>query len=145
MIQHAWTVLCSRSSIDSESNTLSLFEVVEEVTLDGLITKPGAIPGPFDLVSLWSRARLDSPVEAETRWSLVSPTGKSLMEVAATIDLSQFHRVRARTRLAAVVIDSPGLYWFRGEAREAGAGEWTEVARVPLEVKESPSNKGASS
>src|SRR5687768_16960451 len=100
MIHHAWSVLCGRSSIDSESNVVSLFDVVEEITVDGVIDKLGVLPGPYDLVSLWSREKLDEPAEGEARWSLVTPKGRTMRQKPGVLDLGSFHRVRLRTRLA---------------------------------------------
>lgn len=141
MIHHAWTVLCARSSIDSDSNLMSLFDIIEEITVEGLISDPGVIPGPFDLVSLWTRRSLDAPEEGLARWTLLSPTNREVTHSTFAIDLSMAHRLRSRTRLAAVPIESAGLYWFRCEYKSAEGNEWAEVARLPLEIKVSASTK----
>jgi hypothetical protein len=65
MIQHVWSVLCARAVIDSESNTISLFDVVEQIVAIGpgiAAIGPGAegvAPVSLELVTLWSRDSLD--------------------------------------------------------------------------------------
>ena len=42
MIEHAWSVLCTRSVTDRESNNISLFEVIEQISTVGPAPPPGA-------------------------------------------------------------------------------------------------------
>jgi hypothetical protein len=135
MIHHAWSVLCSRSSIDNESNVISLFDVIEEVNVQGAIDAPGVIPGPFDLISLWSRDKPDAPAQGEARWTLITPSGSPSIQNTVSVDLTQYQRLRSRARLSGIPIDAPGQYWFKCELQQPGSAEWVEVARLPLQVK----------
>ncbi len=137
MIVHVWSVLCSRSSIDSETNSLSLFDIAEELTFEGAIIEPGLAVGPFELVSLFAREEVSSPANGETRWKLDSPGGRTVSGKVVALDLSKYHRVRNRIRLATLPIDEAGVYWFTVELR-TGSSDWSRVARIPVEVKGQP-------
>src|SRR3989338_5214550 len=58
MINHLWSIACSRTSVDRESNNISLFEVLEQLTLSGGPIQPGkkgVVPILFEIVSLWTK------------------------------------------------------------------------------------------
>lgn len=142
MIMHVWTVLCSRSSIDRETNNVSLFDVLEQITIEDWAGHPGLVPGQFELVSLWSRYELDRPSRGEARLTLRTPGGGTHAEQMQPIDLREYRRLRNRTRLPAIPIDVPGSYRFVIECRQMDQEEWVQVAIVPLEVQVAAAAQG---
>jgi hypothetical protein len=86
LIEHIWTVLCSRVITSRESNNVSLIEVTEQVELEVGVqgakqsSYQSVIPLPFNLVlaSLWSRVEDDKPVEVTAKDLFIAPSGKIL-------------------------------------------------------------------
>lgn len=138
MVQHVWTVLCTRSITDSETNNVSLIEVLEQLT----IADPGAAPGveglvpmPLELVTLWSRETDDRPARGRGRISFERPSGLVRESVSEhDIDLTVSLRVRHRQRFMGIPIREPGRHVFRVELRDDARQNWATVATVPLEV-----------
>lgn len=149
-----WAVLCRSASVDSSTNNISLFEVLEEVEvgfMDGGPPPVGAHlttgverPGqtsiaaiPFELVTLWRR---DPEGEAlgKFRVRVLSTDGTS---VGQTPDIEiawhEHLRHRSRARFAAVPLPVPGTTEeFEFVVELAGAGKkWRKVAGIPLLVR----------
>src|SRR6266496_2777341 len=102
MIEHAWSVLCSKSTIDAETNNISLIEVLEQISI---ATGPpaagteGLIPLRVELVTLWMRAQPDQPGHGRGRVSFVRPSGtmtESIQEFDIPLQTTQRMRHRQR-------------------------------------------------
>jgi hypothetical protein len=135
MIQHIWTVLCTRSSIDRQTNNISLFEVIEELRVEGLGGQPGVVPCPLELVSLWTRSDPNVPTRGEARITLHTPGGQTPISQTQPVDLQEYRRLRSRARVPGLPVDQAGVYMFVVECRELGQEQWLRVARIPLEVQ----------
>lgn len=133
MINHAWSVLCSKSAIDRETNTLNLFDVIEQITGKD-VNLPSTAPLPLELVSLWTRADLNRGARGQARLIVLEPNTNQREPKELSIDLTEFHRLRTRLRMGGFRITERGQYIFRVDLRVEGQDEWREVARVPLEV-----------
>jgi hypothetical protein len=136
MIRHVWSVLCTKSSIDSQTNNVSLFEVIEQIELRfvGSSELPKGAPIDLELVTLWARENPSTPAEGEMRLRLLSPTGKDLAAFTAKIDLKKAGRNRHQARMHGILLDGSGWYEWEVSCR-VGEGKWTRVASVPLEVQ----------
>jgi hypothetical protein len=134
MIEHVWSVLCTRASIDKETNNISLFDVIEQIAIVDWTGQPGTAAAEFELVSLWTRDELNRPERAEARVSVRNPSGRRSVEQIQEIDLRQFRRLRARSAFKGLPIEGPGLYIFIVEMRVPGQEQWIPVAKVPLDV-----------
>ena len=139
MITHVWSVLCSRSVIDTESNNITLVEILEQITLQGLPPtqgdREGVVPIHVELVTLWSRTRIDQPGQSRARTTFIRPSGPLTESVQEyPIDLREHRRLRQRTRLAGLTIREPGFHAFRVEYLDLARNEWSTVAEIPLEV-----------
>ena len=136
MLRHVWTVLCRTSSVDKDSNNISLLEVTEQ--LGGILVgpvQPPALPFPLTLVTLWCRSEPSTPVRGNSRLRVVGPDGADLIEpTVQDVNLMEHLRTRLRASLAAIPYSGPGFYEYVME-RETDTAAWEEVARVPLEVK----------
>jgi len=144
MIRHNWTVVCSHSTIDADTNNISLIEVLEQLSIKGPpFTDDGepVIPIEFDVVTLWSRSNLDQLCQGQARLQLLAPSGVSLMEKEYPINLSSHSRMRSRTRFAGFPLKGSGLYQFQVQFREEDEGDWQDAASVLLQISiETPSN-----
>ncbi len=143
MIRHVWTVLCGKSSIDRETNNISLFEVVEQLQVGGWAGEPADVPIPLELVTLWSRVQPDKPSRGEARIILETPGGHRGISQSHAVDLRKYHRVRNRARIPTIRIEGSGVYSFVVELRQQDKEEWLEVAKIPVEVQvERPVSEG---
>jgi len=51
MLEHIWSVLCSRSVIDSETNNVSIQDVIEQITINAEPAENGFLPFPMELIT----------------------------------------------------------------------------------------------
>jgi len=137
MIEHIWSVLCSRSVIDSETNNVSIQDVIEQITINAEPTENGFLPFPLELITLWGRENLKKPANGTERVSFVTPSGKSTQISEAKIDLSKVERHRQRVRLQGLPISESGKYYFRVELLE-DSDQYHDVAAIPLIIEFQP-------
>ena len=140
MARHIWSVLCNRASIDSTTNTLSLFEVLEEVQAKVSIPSGSApptdltIPLTVTLASLWERSEMDVAETSESfEVRLKDPNGKELARNEQVFSLDGAKK-RMRILLTTQLnVRMSGRFEFRVMERSK-AGKWREVASLPLDV-----------
>ena len=134
MIDHVWTVVCSRAVIDQDSNNVSLQNVVEQLNISG---EPGhvLIPMSLDIVTLWARAKVEAPARGRARVTFLSPSGAATdSPFEYDIDLSKHRRYRSRGRIQPLHIKGAGRHTFRVELQEEDEVGWHQVASIPLEI-----------
>ncbi len=150
MIRHVWSVLCRNTMIDSKSNNMSIFGVLEqvqgEIPRDALAQASNeaviAIPFDFELASLWARDHAGTPEKCTGRMRIEAESGPPLGGGSIPIEfkegifrarsIAQSNVLPVRPKLGASMVS------FVVELSEDG--KWREVARVPLQVelKEAP-------
>jgi hypothetical protein len=140
MPKHLWTVFCSKSILDRNTNNVSLIEVVEELTI-GLTQgsaipsdNPVVIPITASLVTLWVR---NDPLSSEStvgRFYLIGPANQKLAEGSFNIDLEKHNRTRCFANTSAFPVQGAGTYQFVVEYQST-EGQWTEAGRLPIDVK----------
>ncbi|HKZ54578.1 MAG TPA: hypothetical protein VJ123_03790 [Anaerolineales bacterium] len=144
MIRHIWSVICSQSVIDSETNNISLLNILEQITVAGPLPtrdSPALIPIRFELVSLWERTPTDSPERGKFKVTIASPSQASISSFEADIDLSSHLRYRTRAKLNAFPAPEPGRYEFRVELHDHIKEEWCQVAHIPLDFLFEPTTQ----
>jgi hypothetical protein len=145
MIALAWSVLAEKVIVDQETNNVSL-DVLEQLDLGVVPPVPSgrrgfAVPIGVEIVSLWYRPDAQGPVRARQRIRLSDPNGDELTSAETEIDLSTYTRLRARQILPVLPIRGPGMYYFHIDLERQNA--WTEMAKVPLEIRFSFASQGA--
>jgi hypothetical protein len=135
MIRHLWSVLCSSSSIDRDDNKLSLFDIVEQITLLEPITEPGLIPIKIHLVTLWRRESLAHATKTTARVRvLVPPQGEEVSKSHEyVVDLTKFVRLRQRIVFRTIPVRGEGTYEFVIDYLDADE-RWREATRIPLDL-----------
>lgn len=138
MARHVWSLLCSRSVVDGQTNLLSIFDVVEEV--QAAVVTPAGTPAPesvpinFNLVSLWERSIPEVPEENETcQVRIISPTGKELGRTEQVFSMIGPH---SRSRVTIAIRGLPAKENGRYEVQvfERSGARWKKVAAIPLIV-----------
>ena len=136
-LQHQWSILCKESSIDGQSNNLSLFNIVEQVGLNAEVfaeKKEGAIPMNLELVTLWEKQVDKSEVQAEIEVEFQDPDGKPLGKFPYTISVPR-RRHRHILKLNGLPItEKSGRYVFKIRKKEGEENRFIEVSEVPIEV-----------
>ena len=135
-----WAILCQTSVIDSGTNNISLFNVIEEVTVPAQppssvsdVAEGSLIPSALELVILWTRSDIEVPERGFGRLQVIAPQIARNLSVDHEVDLSTFLRLRARIHLPGLPAGGPGIYLFKIDGKPAG-GEWTQMFELPLRV-----------
>jgi hypothetical protein len=133
MINHIWTVLCTRTITDKETNNISLFNVIEQVTVKDEPKPNGVLQLPFEICSLWVRSDPTLPEQGLVRILYSEPSGNSKQMVEYPVDLRNHERSRNVIKVSGIPISDPGRHFFRVELK-IGEKDWTEVSSLPLTV-----------
>ncbi|MFQ5875655.1 MAG: hypothetical protein ACE5JL_17905, partial [Dehalococcoidia bacterium] len=136
-----WAVLCQSSVVDRYTINLSLFNIIEEITVASTPPQePPAggslgegVPAIFELVTLWARSIQEVPERGYGRTRLIVPGDESQMEQEYEVDLTQYLRLRHRMRISGLPIRDQGTHRFVIDGR-GESGEWAQMFEVPLRV-----------
>ena len=137
-MKHIWTVACSRAVIDQDSNNVSLQNVIEQLNIADDPTPDGVLPIEVHLITLWSRADLETPSQGKSRVRFLTPSGKVLGTFESDIDLSESERLRLRLRFASLPLRESGIHSFRVDLKKAESSRWRNVAEIPIDVRFGP-------
>jgi hypothetical protein len=140
VVDHVWTVLCSLSSVDEQTRAVSLFNVVEQITitepavaLKERLEKRANVPIQMELWSWWTRADFEKAETAIARYSLVGPGGVQLPPKLLRIALEEYTTAHTRLRISGFPFMGFGIYWWVIERQGVGDA-WEKVARFPMEL-----------
>ncbi len=125
--------LASSSSVDQQSNNVSLFNVVEQVNLPrGVEPPPGALL-PMEIHAYFQLDPSELNQRLEVRFALVAETG---LEALTEAYPHKSGTLRYRTRTMGVPVPPvPGNYQVRVDYRIAGSEHWQrDLASWPLIV-----------
>jgi hypothetical protein len=146
MAEHVWSVLCTKSIVDSKSNQLTLVEAIQRInvnreqkSLEQEMEKHGGFLFPMELVSLWVRTDPEVGETTTAKLTLSDPTSGVRREWITSVDLESHSSMRLRYGLEGVPWGGAGRYWLV-VSESIGEGQWKIWSRVPLEIKinESP-------
>lgn len=134
MIQHVWSVLCQSSSIDQLENTVSLFNVLEEITVTGpqAPDEGTLLPINMNIVSLWTKDNKDEKARGKMRACLTGPGNRQYESIELDIDLSQSVFYRGRIFAQVLKWNGVGKYTFLIEFKENDGDDWRMVTALPV-------------
>lgn len=138
-MNHIWSVLCQKSSVDTETNLLSIFDCIEELTLAIELEKIKSgelfIPTSFQIVSLWTLEKSNKPTSLEIKIELLDPEAKIISNFEQTQQIpAEKLRFRHRTTINGLPLTKSGRYFFKVSTKESPNKAYHEVAQVPLDV-----------
>lgn len=141
-VKYVWSVLASSSSVDKQTNNLSLYNLLEELSLlkSEVAQKQKEAKGaflpvvfPFQLVTLWERAETGA-IEAQAKIQLVDPEGKILTDAIYGFKIeAQQERNRFIANFNAFPFTREGIYEFRTLLKKGD--EFIQVGSVSFRVK----------
>lgn len=135
MAKHIWSVLCSKGALDTQTNQISLLDVLEQAsaTLPAEPTSEESLHLPCQLIGLWARADPAKPEKAQCAVHLDLPDGTATDRAVMDIDLSTTTRFRSTFRMEGIPLQNGSLE-FVVEHRPSADSDWAEVARIPMEL-----------
>jgi len=144
MITHVWTVACRSAVIDGESGNISLEQIVEQVTINGLPGEETVVPLQFDVASYWVRSDPQVPAVGEVQIGVRFPDGEQIPLIVAPVrlDLSSHHRMRTRIHLDALPVKGNGRQYLIVEFRESADLPWRPVSDFPITIFFAPPDTG---
>jgi hypothetical protein len=153
MAKHQWSILCRRSIIDREDNTISIIEALEGVTTYGppikkeelgidIIEKSefAARPTPLgvQLVTLWIRSNVEKPEVDFGRVLVKSPDGKTLINQEYEINLNKATRTRTKMQFLALPFAGIGAYSYITQQKKGTKkkSRWVTVSELFFDMKQ---------
>jgi len=137
MIRHIWSVLCSQTVTDAQTNNVSLFNVIEQLAVT-IKDKPARsvpfLPMPLEVMTLWERGEHDQGAMGKATVDVLDATGERLGGSEMVVDVSKAHRCRSRLVLNGIPITTSGRYVLRVALREDDDDHSRVVAEIPLQV-----------
>lgn len=144
MARLIWSVLCSQSIVNQETNNISLLEALEAIRFSYQpenedLGAPEIIPfpGPSKLVSYWCRSTPGEPERGEMRLVLVTPDDNKLAspDLIIEVNLEDTERYRVTMGINQLPNAGSGRYEFEIQFRESQDEEWVKATSVPLDVE----------
>jgi hypothetical protein len=140
-MKHVWSILCQRSSIDFETNSLSLFDCLEEMNV--VINKTELvkndkiiIPVEFQLVSFWSIEDSEKDNILKIKGELVDSKNKILNSFENSFNIKKgIKRFRNRTNVKGLPITEEGRYYIKVWQWAEKISKFEVVSELPLDVK----------
>ena len=138
MINHVWSILCHSSSIDRDNNNLSLFEVLNSISVYAKEGNEINIPIKFELVSLWEKIEYEKPVRGKVRLVFVYPNGRknTIFENILEWDKTPFYRTRVN--IQGLLLRQSGRHVFLVEFKDESKDRWSRVCELPMLIKIEP-------
>ena len=146
-MKHIWSVLCAKSIIDSETNNISLLDILETINISihpkqkGVSSikgtlEPITIRGQFEIVSLFKRSNTTGEFEeAQQLIEFCGPDNKKIKEFSQSISIpKQFKKMRARFRIPELTFFKAGEYKFVVKIKGKEQTKSLTVAEIPLDV-----------
>jgi len=134
MIKHVWSVLCRSASFDTQTNSVSLLNTIEAITVLSDLDATHPIIVQAELVSLWQREQVDTPISGRMRLYVTDPNGTRAEAISLAIDLNQSPFHRTRINIPGLPISAYGMYYFNVEYQVSENPTWSLAASIPLLV-----------
>lgn len=141
MFKHIWSVICRQSNIDKDSNTVSLFNVLEQLEIgiapiEDTNKIPDAINVPieYEVITLWGKVGTTKEAVLEQRITVLNPENKEVANFdQKAVCPESSRRLRTRYKMNGFVATTPGNYVFQIKIK-GSKGEYQLVSEVPIEV-----------
>lgn len=142
MITHIWSLLCRRSIIDQETNTLSIHDIFEQLGVDikpksdsKIVEQKFSIPIEFEVISFWTKDNLDDVFDGKYIIKVKNPLGKIDKEFEHDLKIGQhLKRMRTRTKIQGFTVEKSGNYIFEVGFKKNDGKTYKIVAKIPLEI-----------
>lgn len=140
--KHLWSVPCQKSTIDQDTNSISLFDITERLEI-GLSSeffdkqkeqekKGFVIPLNFEIVSYWKRIS-EKDVKDKMKLSILDPKNKELASFEMDVNIPKnINAVRLRAKFNQFKATVSGVYCIQIHHIYSKKSEI--VSELPIEV-----------
>lgn len=137
-MKHIWSIICSLSSIDVDSNNFSLFNCLEQINIPPFKDdKDNIIPLIFEVISLW-RGNENEEFKGEILLEIDDPNGKKLKEFQLNpVKQKGKKRLRTRIKIKGLPFTEIGEYIFKLKIRNNNHEDYHIACELPLEIQHS--------
>jgi hypothetical protein len=145
-----WITPCLTSSIDRETNLLTIAGIVEEINLPSSLYSDSEekeikkVTAEMDLLVLWERVDgVLGEINLDFLLQFVDSKETVLIEMKNSIAMEEHHRrFRARFRIGNLAFTEPGIHYFRvlSLEPEKTGGEVLCTEAIPIKIVEIDKN-----
>lgn len=136
-----WAILCQSAVVDQDSNQISLFNIIDELTFSGAPPvatgepepDPILVPMDMELVVVWARSDPETPESVRGRTRLVGLDRSEILTEEREIGLDEAIHVRWFHDLTDIPYLGEGEYLLKVDAKTPGS-DWQEMFELPLWV-----------
>jgi len=142
MFNHIWSVICQNSSVDSQNNTISLFNCLENINIEVSKTKNAVdkimLPIQFDLVSYWTIDNSKEKKSFVSKVEVIKPNGEIMVTkenvIVAEAGWDKIRNIGKFSGLELGINDS-GRYIIRVSQKENNTDNFIAIANLPFDIK----------
>lgn len=138
MIEHVWSLICNSSSIDEENHTISIFNILEQLSVFSNTPDMVSLPIHLEIFSLLTREDEKVPAQGKMRIFFCDPADSCTQKAELDIDLKNAVYFRSRIRVDGLDLKGNGKYKFVVELQQKGKKAWEKVASLPLLINFQP-------
>ncbi|BFT94785.1 MAG: hypothetical protein MNSN_10100 [Minisyncoccus archaeiphilus] len=141
MPTHVWSIICQNSSIDSNTNLISLFSCLEDITIGFnplLVDEKIIIPIEFNVISFWTIDHDEKLDNLIVRIRIVDSKGVELLHREDSISIKkEWIKFRNVVHFSGLPISTKsfGRYYIEVSHKKPKDNSFTEIARLPLDIK----------
>ncbi len=137
-MKHIWSLICEKSSIDSETNNISIFNCIEEIEI--IVDKSKMpqknillIPISFQLLSLWD---LNKEKNLELKIDILDPDNKTVHSLNPIFSINEnFKRFRSKVNFEGMPISKNGRHTIRISRKlEPDLNKYKNEVEIPLDI-----------
>lgn len=139
-MKHIWSILCMRSVVDQRTNSISIIDSLEEITVgvkkEEKKNKKIFIRGfNYEIVSFIARENSDSLQKGELSIELFNPQNKPGKKHIQKFDMRKgIKRVRVQISVNGISLSTEGRYIFRIGLNGHNDKSFKIVSELPLDV-----------
>lgn len=141
MLKHVWSILCSKSIIDKDTNNISIIDAFEQLSVNAKIPPEHKnnpvinIPINFELTTLWVKEEREQTVKADIEIDVFNPKGEKAKSFTNKLEVpNNLKRIRSRLKIIGFGLTTSGVYTFKVKLKEEKQDKYKIVAELPLEV-----------
>jgi len=139
-MKNTWSVICAKAVVDQMTNSLSLHDTVDEMTISFVnpedMNKPTKnVPVSMAVVNLWYDENTSEERTLDYVAEIYSPKGEQVGEFNITAKFEKGKkRLRTIANINGIKLTDEGTYGFRTSYKDK-EGNMLQVAEVPVDVK----------
>lgn len=138
-MKHVWSVLCQRSVVDQNTNSISLFDSLEEITVvskkEDIKSKSIKIDLNYDIVSFIIRDNFNLTEIGKLSIDFINPQKKFVQKFVQKFEMKKgIKRIRVQIKISGMTFVAEGRYIFRISLYSIKDKKYKKAVDLPLDV-----------